>query len=315
MNKPSITKRIRALFHGNTSSDDLAYLLANKESIPPKGALDLDRFREIISDPLNLLIRRVPSAGMTRGEHVTLHNGNVVKYKGGSYYGKFSEILVINRGVHEPLEEYVFQQVLDFIKKSSIAPIMLELGAYWGHYSMWAQSVVPETKTILVEPDKKNIEIGRQNFAANRFEGIFLNDFVSHNHFCIDRFMAAQNIKRLTILHSDIQGFEQEMLEGASHALENHQIEHVFLSTHSDALHAACKSNLTAKGYAVLANADVSSQTTSCDGFIYATLPNLAKSLSLPSHYLGRAEIPCLNAAKTLEYLQSIHNSTQTSHF
>lgn len=74
MNKTSIAKRIRALFQGNTSRDDLSYLLANKQSIPPKGALDLDRFREIISDPLNLLIRRVPSAGMTRGEHVTLHN-------------------------------------------------------------------------------------------------------------------------------------------------------------------------------------------------------------------------------------------------
>jgi hypothetical protein len=232
MNKLSIAKKIRALFNGNTSLDDLSYLLSNKESIPPKGAPDLDRFREIISDLLNLLIKRVPSAGMTKGEYVTLHNGNVVKYKGGSYYGKYSEILVINRGVHEPLEEYVFQQLLDFIKNSSIAPIMLELGAYWGHYSMWAQSVVPETRTILVEPDKKNIEIGRQNFKANRFEGTFLNDFVGTKYFAVDGFMASQNISRLTILHSDIQGYEQEMLEGASHALDNHQIEHVFLSTH-----------------------------------------------------------------------------------
>ena len=205
MNKTSIAKRIRALFQGNTSSDDLSYLLANKQSIPPKGALDLDRFREIISDPLNLLIRRVPSAGMTQGEYVTLHNGNVVKFKGGSYYGKFSEILVINRGVHEPLEEYIFQQVLDFIKNSSMAPIiMLELGAYWGHYSMWAHSVLPETRTILVEPDKKNIEIGRQNFLANSFKGTFLNEFVGASYFCVDTFMADQGISRLTILHSDI---------------------------------------------------------------------------------------------------------------
>ena len=105
------------------------------------------------------------------------------------------------------------------------------------------------------------------------------------------------------------------MLEGASHALGNHQVEHVFLSTHSDALHAGCKSNLTAKGYVVLVDADVSSQTTSCDGFIYATLPSLAKSLSLSSHYLGRTEIPRLNTAKVLEYLQSIHNATQPDLF
>lgn len=161
---------------------------------------------------------------------------------------------------------------------------MLELGAYWGRYSMWAQSVLPETRTILVYPDKKNIEIGRQNFFANSFKGTFLNEFVGASYFYVDTFMADQGISRLTMLHSDIQGFEKEMLEGASHALGNHQIEHVFLSTHSDALHAACESNLTAKGYDVLVDADVSSQTTSCDGFIYATLPSLAKRLSLSFH-------------------------------
>jgi hypothetical protein len=63
-----------------------------------------------------------------------------------------------------------------------------------------------------------------------------------------------------------------------------------------------------------MADADVSSQTTSCDGFIYATLPNLASCLSLPSLYLGRTEIPRLNTAQVLEYLQSIHKATQPSH-
>jgi hypothetical protein len=73
----------------------------------------LGRFREVISDPLNLLIERVPHAGMVEANDVYLHNGLRVPVAGeGAYYGPFSHLLVINRGVHEPLEEYVFQELL-----------------------------------------------------------------------------------------------------------------------------------------------------------------------------------------------------------
>ena len=87
----------------------------------------LGRFREVISDPLNLLIERVPAAGFVEGDLVYLHNGLRVPVAGpGAYYGPFSQVLVLNRGVHEPLEEYVFQQVL---KRLPDGPSMIELGA------------------------------------------------------------------------------------------------------------------------------------------------------------------------------------------
>src|SRR5262245_51425360 len=104
--------------------------------IPPKAEASdfLGRFREVVSDPLNLLIERVPMAGVVEGTDVCLHNGNRVPVVGEhAYYGAFSQLLVINRGVHEPLEEYVFQQL---IKTLPEAPLMIELGAYWSHYSM-----------------------------------------------------------------------------------------------------------------------------------------------------------------------------------
>lgn len=64
----------------------------------------LGRFREIVSDPLNILIHRDPLAGTVRDGEIILHNGNRVPLSGPySYYGDFSNILVINRGVHEPL--------------------------------------------------------------------------------------------------------------------------------------------------------------------------------------------------------------------
>jgi hypothetical protein len=63
-------------------------------------------------------------AGVVEGDPVFLHNGLRVL---GAYYGPFSQLLAINRGVHEPLEEFVFQEVL---KRLPAAPSMIELGAY-----------------------------------------------------------------------------------------------------------------------------------------------------------------------------------------
>ena len=66
---------------------------------------------------------------------VYLHNGNRVSHAGPRIcYGDFSDILIINHGVHEPAEEFVFQQLLNVLRRDAV---MLELGAYWGHYSMW----------------------------------------------------------------------------------------------------------------------------------------------------------------------------------
>ena len=75
----------------------------------PSKALDADlggRFREVISDPLNLLIDRVPMAGVQTGDDVYLHNGiTVPAFGAGAYYGGFSQLLIVNRGGHEPVEE------------------------------------------------------------------------------------------------------------------------------------------------------------------------------------------------------------------
>lgn len=111
--------------------------------MPPKASSSdlLGRFREIVSDPINLLIERVPQAGFIQDNLVCLHNGNRVHYSGkDAYYEGFSDILVINRGVHEPLEEFAFQECLKVLPQR---PSMLELGAYWAHYSMWLKKKRP----------------------------------------------------------------------------------------------------------------------------------------------------------------------------
>ena len=54
--------------------------------IPPKAHDYAGRFREVISDPLNLLIERVPDAGFVEDGLVTLHNGVRAPIEGKGAY-------------------------------------------------------------------------------------------------------------------------------------------------------------------------------------------------------------------------------------
>src|SRR5262245_20807092 len=118
--------------------------------VPPKAQGDdfLGRFREGVSDPWNLLIERLPMAGVAQGTDAFLHNAIRVPVVGEhAYYGAVNQLLVINRGVDEPLEEYVFQQLIKILPE---ARVMIELGAYWGHYSMWLKKLRLQATVILV---------------------------------------------------------------------------------------------------------------------------------------------------------------------
>lgn len=230
------------------------------------------RFREIVSDPLNLLVERHPLAGhlMPDGT-VVLHNGIRMPLNGpNAYYGSFSAILVINRGVHEPLEEFVFQEVLRVLPQK---PTMLELGAYWAHYSMWLKKCRPDAIVRMVEPDSANIQAGKANFAYNNFSGDFIHDFVGHGKFGVDAYLKMEGIKKLTILHSDIQGFEVQMLSDSVNSLSSHAIDYVFVSTHTQELHGQVVSILRQHGYRIEVSADFEFETTSYDGLVFATSP------------------------------------------
>lgn len=258
------------------------------------------RFREIVSDPLNALIHRHPLAGTLRDGEVVLHNGLRVPAGGAeAYYGDFSSILVVNRGVHEPLEELLFQQVLRMLPA---APAMLELGAYWGHYSMWLKSVRPQARVELVEPEAANLDVGRRNFARNGLDGHFRADFVGEGRFAVDERLDAGDLSRLAILHADIQGYEVEMLHGTRRSLAAKRIDHVFVSTHSQELHAEVIRLLGAAGYRVEVSSDFARETTSYDGLVYASSPDRPPSFH-GFEPVGRADLPALDARAILAYL------------
>lgn len=257
---------------------------------PPKALPDdfLGRFREIVSDPLNLLIRRHPLAGCVESGNVVLHNGvRVAAFGESAYYGRFSEILVINRGVHEPLEEFLFQCMLRDIAEDAT---MLELGAYWGHYSMWFKSRRPRGRVWLVEPEAANIAIGQENFTTNGLRGVFINSAVGRGRFSVDEFLRHENTDGLSVLHADIQGAEVEMLHGAEVAFRERQIDHVFISTHSQQLHEAVLGFLDARQYRVEISSDLFSQSSSFDGLVYASSP-LVPPLVPSFRPMGRLEV------------------------
>jgi hypothetical protein len=238
----------------------------------------LARYRDIVSDPLNLLIFRHPRAGCTEEGLVYLHNGLRVHFKGErAYYGNFSDILVINRGVHEPLEEYVFQTLLNRIGPR---PKMLELGAYWGHYSMWLKVARPEADVILVEPNAGNLAAGRSNFRINAMTGEFIEAYVGEGQFEVDQFLRSRDLSHLDILHADIQGHEVQMLQGASEALAAHCIDYVLVSTHGDERHRQVGEALRRAGYRVEVESDCATETTSFDGLVFATSPKISPLFS-----------------------------------
>jgi hypothetical protein len=190
--------------------------------------------------------------------------------------------------VHEPLEEYCFQEVLANL--STPKPVMLELGSYWAHYSMWMKKAHPLASCHMVEADSTYLEAGRENFRSNGFEGQSYLGRVGHGGLQVDDFLRKQGIRHLDILHSDIQGFELEMIEGATESLATRCIDRIFISTHSEALHAAVESGLRRYGYIIEVSSPFDYHTTSCDGFILASAPRCSRIFQgwMP---LGRLEI------------------------
>ena len=261
------------------------------------------RFREVISDPLNLLIERVPEAGYMQDGIVTLHNGVKVPFSGAqAYYEGFSSIFIFNRGVHEPLEEFVFQRLLAKLPEDSL---MIELGAYWGHYSMWFKKMKPAGQVVLVEPDANNLEVGRSNFLNNGLDGEFIQSFVGQGHFGIDEFLEKQKISRLHLLHSDIQGYELEMLDGAKAALESGLVDYIFISTHTQNLHEEVLARLEGHGYRIEVAAGYDEETTSFDGLVFASNKRLEPLLS-GFKPMGRLEILKSTPMQRADYLAAV---------
>jgi FkbM family methyltransferase len=217
-------------------------------------------------------IPKVPGAGSIRvdeqGNRVQLmHNGLVVLADG--YYGNaLTQIIERMKGHHEPQEEKVFHEVLKAVAPGST---MIELGCYWAYYSMWFQRAVDNARNFMIEPGKAPLECGRKNFELNRMRGDFTRARIGRTSsggwqatgtgaanaeaptVCVRDFVRQKGIEKVALLHSDIQGFEYEMLQGCGDLIIGRQIEFVFISTHSLKIHFQCLKYVVQNGYTIIA--------------------------------------------------------------
>jgi hypothetical protein len=249
------------------------------------------RLADVLACKDNAHLPRHPEAGQVRRGVMTMHNG--VRIHAGSYYGWGSQrILELNQGCHEPQEERVFAQVLSQLQPGST---MIELGAYWAFYSAWFATVIPNARNWMVEPEAGNLEKGRKNFQLNGREGRFIRACVGRDHrmqgslpqVSVDGMMSEHQIARVHLLHSDIQGFELDMLQGAAAAFDGRLVDHVFISTHSNALHRDCREWLVDRGYRIHQDIDLDA-SFSHDGLLVACSPEVTR---LPELTLDRRSV------------------------
>lgn len=234
------------------------------------------RLKEARECPDNAYIPRIDGAGQVKSGKQTMHNG--LKIYLGSYYGpEISQMLVDNKGVHEPQEERVFQEVLKSIPAGAT---MIEMGAFWGFYSMWFHQQIANAKNFLIEPDSFNLGCGKRNFKLNKMQGDFTQAFISKEPgtlngkkvVSVDSFVAEKGIDFIDMLHSDIQGFEYDMLQGAIKTFTAKKVGYVFISTHSHEVHQECKTWLEARDFIILSDSQVE-DSFSEDGLIAARAP------------------------------------------
>jgi hypothetical protein len=231
------------------------------------------RMRDILSCPDFNLIPKVKNAGaITSGKQI-MHNG--VRIHLGSYYGPdCSKMMQVCKGVHEPQEERVFMEALKTLPSGAL---MIEMGSFWSFYSMWFNRQINGAVNYMIEPDKFNLGHGERNFRLNGMTGNFFQGFIAEKSgvvdgvsiIAIDDFVKQNAIRFIHMLHSDIQGYEYEMLMGARNTFQENKVGYVFISTHSNEVHYKCLSFLKERDFIIIANADMN-QTYSVDGLIAA---------------------------------------------
>lgn len=295
----SISRRIKDILYAKSTPDFLFTLYFNWKNAKDKKQLFdvlnsgedlmtkvsvggrahwLPRIQNVLDDPNNKDIPRSPKAGQMIGAHLAMHNG--IKIDPLSYYSyPMLKMLMSNKGVHEPQEEKIFQEVLKSLPPKD-KRTMLELGAYWSFYSMWFKKIFPDANCFMVEPDRRNLMYGKRNLQLNNQKGTFIHSGISSqinnrkNITTVDSICKKQNIDFLDILHSDIQGFELEMLQGSKRMLSENRVGYVFISTHSNELHQDCKALLKNKyQFDLVASADLD-KSYSWDGILVMKAPD-----------------------------------------
>lgn len=257
-NTPTTLRRVYRYLKRNSISGPIVRSCAGFfiEHIHAPG-LHRSRVANVLKSPDFKRIKQAPGAGKVRRNILTMHNG--MQVHANSYYDhNMRYVLTRTAGIHEPRQEYIFGLVLDTIKPGGV---MIELGAFWAFYSLWFMNRVKDGRAVMVEPDPERRDSGIRNFKLNNLTGTFLSGYVGRDSgissdgipvLSIGSILESTGLEYVSVLHSDIQGAELSMLEGATDFLEDGKIEYLFLSTHSEQLHSACAEFMSRFNYRLL---------------------------------------------------------------
>lgn len=219
-----------------------------------------------------------------------MHNG--VKVVAGGYGGEWmAGIIAKLGGHHEPQEEAVFHELMKLLPAKAT---MIELGGFWSYYSLWfLTKTAAKRKSVVVEPDSRNLAIGIANAAANKRSIEFVNasvgakslkprkftcddgEIVKVPQVSVPDIMKQFDMPVLDVLHCDIQGFETVVLQSCQSLLAAGKIRFCVVSTHTHYIsgdpltHQRCLKIIKDAGGQVLAEHDVH-ESFSGDGLIVA---------------------------------------------
>jgi len=228
--------------------------------------------RDIRCNYINELdnIPKVELAGKVIGGHQIMHNG--LKIVKDCYQGQYVTDILKKYKHFEPDQEVWFHRALETIQDNGT---MIELGSYWGYYSMWFNHSIRNATNILVDSRANHLDVGKINFEINNMKGVFENMYVGadddDNTTTVDSIIERNNLKNVDIVHADIQFAEYEMLVGCRKAIASKKIKWFFISTHSGGLNEMCNKHLVKNGYEIL-DSHVQKNIPSTDGLIVAKL-------------------------------------------
>lgn len=185
---------------------------------------------------------------------------------------------------------------------------MMELGSWWSFYSMWFIRAVKDGKAICCEPDPANLKLGNENAKLNNIK---IDDQITFYHSAagvpdgdiidfqcedesiikipvrtVDSIVAERKIKKIDLLHMDIQGFEMHALQGALKTIKAKKLRFLFVSTHHFAIsgdpimHQRCLDFIKSNGGHIIARHTIL-ESCSGDGLIVASFDEQDKDFSV----------------------------------
>lgn len=245
------------------------------------------------------------------GPFQIMHNG--LEITKDCYQGLWmTKVIELLRGHHEPQEELAFFKVLEILKdvpSNFQEKSILELGSFWGYYSLWFAKEFPNSRVVCVEPDPNHLAVGQKNFLRNGVTGYFINAQISWGNRLGSKFICVSDgiereieslslsgvlerasLKEIDLVHVDIQGSEIDLLLDLPNVLRTKKIRFIFISTHdlvisgSPTTHQDALRILEENGAVIVCEHSVS-ESYSGDGFILASFFEEDKGLRITISY------------------------------